>query len=125
MNDKTVITQNTPHKVSVAEDSSNATRSSFKRNKADNPSAIETLPDRYGTPVLQDAVRAFKEFDLAAGNGPLDDVKEKPNDPERALLDDWTLSAELLERIDELRTHNTRINNQIDQLSAPSKKARI
>jgi hypothetical protein len=139
MNDKTVITQNTPHKVSVAEGSSHASRPSAKRGQGGEPKVLETPSDRLAVPAIEEAALAFKEFDKAAGNGPMGDVdfgkqdpflaaspiSETPADPDRALLDDWTLSAELLERIDELRTHNTRINTQIDQLTAPSKKARI
>lgn len=139
MNDKTVITQNTPHKVSVAEGSSNASRPSIKRGQGDEPKVLETPSDRHAAPAIEEAALAFKEFDKAAGIGPMghvdfgtqdpffaaSHVNETPADPDRALLDDWTLSAELLERIDELRTHNTRINKQIDQLAAPSKKARI
>jgi hypothetical protein len=139
MNDKTVITQNTPHKVTVAEGSSHASRPSVKRGQGGGPSVIETPSDRLTAPVLEEAARAFKEFDKAAGNEPMGDVdfgtqdpfasgypvSEPPADPDRALLDDWRLSAELIERIDELRTHNARINTQIDQLSKPSKKARV
>jgi hypothetical protein len=139
MNDKTVITQNTPHKVSVAEGSSHASRPSVKRGQGGEPKVLETPTDRHAAPVLKEAARAFQEFDKAAGKGPAGHVdfgtqapflaashaSETPTDPDRALLDDWTLSAELLERIDELRTHNTRINKQIDQLTAPSKKARL
>jgi hypothetical protein len=139
MNDKTVITQNTPHKVSVAEGSSHASRPSAKRGQGGEPKVLETPSDRLAVPAIEEAALAFKEFDKAAGIGPMGDVdfgkqepffagspiSETPADPDRALLDDWTLSAELLERIEELRTHNTRINTQIDQLTAPSKKARI
>jgi hypothetical protein len=139
MNDKTVITQNTPHKVSVAEGSSHASRPSVKRGQGGEPKVLETPTDRHAAPVLKEAARAFQEFDKAAGKGPAGHVdfgtqapflaashaSETPTDPDRALLDDWTLSAELMERIDELRTHNTRINKQIDQLTVPSKKARL
>jgi len=139
MNDKTVITQNTPHKVSVAEGSSHASRPSAKRGQGGDPKVLETPSDRLAVPAIEEAALAFKEFDKAAGNGPMGDVDfgtqdpffaaspigETAADPDRALLDDWTLSAELLERIDELRTHNTRINTQIDQLTAPLKKARL
>lgn len=138
MNDKTVITQNTPHKVSVAEGSSHASRPSVTRGQGGGPSVIETSDERLAVPAMAEAARAFQEFDKAAKNAPVGDADfgtqspfvsaapahDTPEDPERALLEDWTLSAALIERIDELRTHNDRINQQIDKLTAPSKKAR-
>jgi hypothetical protein len=139
MKNKTVITQNTPHKVSVAEGSSHASRPSKKQEQGGDPKVIETLTGRHTVPAIEEADRTLHEFDPAADKGPMGKVdfgseepfvfarqtKEMPSDPERAMLEDWTLSTELIERIDELRTHNTRINNQIDQLTAPSKKARV
>jgi hypothetical protein len=139
MKNKTVITQNSPHKVSVPEGSSHASRRSKKQEQGGDPKVIETLTERHAVPVIEEVDRALHAFDTAADEGSVGDVdfgrqepfvlakqtKETPTDPERALLDDWTLSAELIERIDELRTHNTRISNQIDQLTAPSKKARV
>ena len=136
MNDKTVITQNTPHKVSVAEGSSHASRPTVTRGQG-GPSVIETPTNLQTAPVLQEAVRAFHEFDEAAKPAPTghtDFGTQAPRarhqavaaDPEQALLDDWTLSPELIERIDELRLNNSHSQTQLDKLSSPPspKKAR-
>lgn len=137
MNDKTVITQNTPHKVSVAEGSSHASRPTINRGQGGGPSVIETPSNVQVTPVLQDTVRATQNFDEGPKTGarghtnfgtesPRAQHKEAaPQDAEQALLEDWTLSPELIERIDDLRLQNAQIQSQIDRLSTPSpKKAR-
>jgi hypothetical protein len=136
MNDKTVITQNTPHKVTVAEGSSNASRPSVTRGQGGGPSVIETPSNMQTAPVLQEAVRAFHEFDEAAkpaatGHAHFGTQAPRtahapvtPADPEQALLEDWSLSTELIERIDELRLQNSHIQSQLDKLATPSPKAR-
>ena len=137
MNDKTVITQNTPHKVSVAEGSSHAARPTINRGQGAGPSVIETPSTEQATPILQNAVRATHAFDEGPKTGPKGHTNfgtESPRAPykapvaqdtEHALLDDWSLSPELIERIDELRLQNAQIQSQIDRLSSPSpKKAR-
>ena len=138
MNDKTVITQNTPHKVTVSEGSSHASRPKIQKGQGGGPSVIETPNDRQAVPVVQDPVRGNHEFDKSDPTGPIGHVDfgtqaprmaQPPShqpltDPDKALLDDWSLSADLIERIDELRANNTRTSEQIDQLTAPAKKAR-
>ena len=137
MNDKTVITQNTPHKVTVAEGSSNAARPSITRGQGGGPSVIETPSNLQTAPVLQDPVRATQEFSEGLKTGPRGQANfgtQSPaanypppatKDAEHALLDDWSLSPELIERIDELRLQNSHIQSQLDRLSSPSpKKAR-
>lgn len=138
MNDKTVITQNTPHKVTVAEGTSNASRPTINRGQGGEPTVLETPANRHAVPAIQEAARALHEFDKVASAGPLGAVDfgmQDPHsaalhmaapeqDPDRALLEDWSLSPELIARIDDLRIHNTRVQNQIDQLTAPSRKAR-
>lgn len=138
MNDKTVITQNTPHKVTVSEGSSHASRPKIQKGQGGGPSVIETPNDRQAVPVVQDPVRGDHAFDKSDPTGPIGHVdfgtqaprmaqppsNQPPADPDKALLDDWSLSADLIERIGELRANNTRTSEQIDQLTAPAKKAR-
>jgi hypothetical protein len=86
---------------------------------------------------LQDPVRATQEFEKGPKTGPRGHINfgtqappashqpPAPQDIEHALLDDWSLSPELIERIDELRLQNSHIQSQLDRLSSPSpKKAR-
>lgn len=138
MNDKTVITQNTPHKVTVPEGTSNASRPIINRGQGGEPTVLETPANRHAVPAIEEAARALHEFDKVASADPIGAVDfgtqnpqsathQSPpsaNDPDRALLEDWSLSPELIARIDDLRIHNTRVQNQIDQLTAPSRKAR-
>lgn len=133
MNDKTVITQNMPHKVSVSEGSNDAARPTTNRGQGGGPSVIETSNPHQTNPILEDAVRAFHAFDELAQTTPVAKPALPPSPPapantsidqEHALLEDWTLSPALVERIDDLKLHNAHIQSQLDRLTAPSTQAR-
>ena len=134
MNDKTVITQNTPHKVTVSDGSNDAARPTINRGQGGGPSVIETPTNIQTAPMLEEAARAFHAFDEVAQTPPKappaltpsspSPQKNIPTDSEHALLEDWSLSPELVERIDDLRLHNAHIQSQLDRLTAPSPQAR-